>query len=154
VHLTLQRLAWARLGLDPSDLEWFLNLDATGRIIIRSSYQQDRMSHTRDMSTGAMLEPLRHAFHPDRGIGQGDTPSTLIFIAVFDIILTLLDSSCTGEAHANADDLVHIAPDLDQQQRQADLVCGFCAYTGLEISLAKVEAISINYNNILYETHT
>ncbi len=34
----LQRLAWARLGLDPSDREWFLNLDATGRIIIRSPY--------------------------------------------------------------------------------------------------------------------
>jgi hypothetical protein len=100
-----------------------------------------------------MLEPLRHAFHPDRGIGQGDTPSTLIFIAVFDILLTLVDSSRTGEAHAYADDLVHIAPSLDQQQRQVDLVCGFCAYTGLEISLVNVEAISINYgNNILYDT--
>jgi hypothetical protein len=36
------------------------------------------------------------SFHPDRGIGQGDTPSTLIFIAVFDILLTLLEDSGTG----------------------------------------------------------
>jgi hypothetical protein len=62
------------------------------------------MSRTADMSTAAMLEPLKHAFHPDRGIGQGDTPSTLIFIAVFDILLTLVNSSDTGEAHAYADD--------------------------------------------------
>lgn len=83
----LKRLAWAILGLDPTDdLEWFLNLDATGRIIIRSPYQQSHMTLTTDMSSDAMLEPLRHAFHPDRGIDQGDTPSTLIFIAVFDIL--------------------------------------------------------------------
>ena len=54
----LQRLAWARLGLEPSDLEWFLKLDDTGRIIIRTPYQQTRMKHTTDMSTGAMLGPL------------------------------------------------------------------------------------------------
>ena len=54
----LQRLAWARLGLDPADLEWFLNLDEVGRIIIRSPYQQSRMTLTKDMSTEAMLEPL------------------------------------------------------------------------------------------------
>ncbi len=58
----------------------------------------------------------------------------------------------TGQAHAYADGLVHLSPSLEHQQRQADLVCGFCAFTGLEISLAKVEAISINYGNILYDT--
>jgi hypothetical protein len=137
----LQRLAWARQGLDPEDLVWFLNLDATGKIIIRSPYQQSRMSRTTDMSSNAMFEPLRHTFHPDRGIGQGDTPSTLIFIAVFDILLTLVENSRTSRAHAYANNLVHLA----------DLVCGFCDYTGLEISLAKVEAISINYENILYD---
>lgn len=104
------------------------------------------------MSTKAMLEPLRHAFHPACGIGQGDTPSTLIFIAVFDILLTLMENSHTGQAHAYADDLVHISSSLLQQQRQADLVCGFCAFTGLEISLTKVEAISITYGNIMHDT--
>ncbi len=34
----LQRLAWARLGLSPDDLEWFLKLDSTGRIIIRTPH--------------------------------------------------------------------------------------------------------------------
>jgi hypothetical protein len=48
--------------------------------------------------------------------------------------------------HAYEDDLVHLAPILELQQQQADLVCGFCAFTGLEISLKKVEAISVNGN--------
>ena len=48
-------------------------------------------------------------FHPERGVGQSDTPSSLIFIAVFDILLTLLDNSKTGQPHAYADDLAHIA---------------------------------------------
>jgi hypothetical protein len=104
------------------------------------------------MATGTILSPLGHSFHPERGIRQGDTPSTLVFIAVFDILLTLLDSSHTGTSHAYADDLLHLAPSLDLQQQQADLVYEFCAFTGLEISLSKVEAISISYADILYNT--
>jgi hypothetical protein len=83
---------------------------------------------------------------------QGDTPSTLIFIAVFDILLTLLDSSGTGLAYAYADNLVHLAPSVEAQQRQVDLMCGFCAFTGLEIFLSKVEAISTNYDRMLHDT--
>ncbi len=81
---------WARLGLSVEDLEWFLKLDTSGNIIIRTPYQQAHMALTSDMATGTMLRPDGNRFHPDRGIGQGDTPSTLIFIAVFDILLTLL----------------------------------------------------------------
>jgi hypothetical protein len=148
----LQRLAWARLGLAVDDLEWFLNLDSSGNVIIRTPYQQDTMTRTNNMDKGTMLSPAGHSFHPERGIGQGDTPSTLLFIAVFDILITLLDNSNTGIAHAYADDLIHMAPTLDLQQRQADLVCGFCAFTGLEISLKKVEAISINHGGISRNT--
>lgn len=101
---------------------------------------------------GVSLFALSYLLHPDRGIDQGDTPSTLIFIAVFDILLTQVENSRTGQTHAYADDVVHLAPSLDHQHRQADLVCGFCAFTGLEIFLVKVEAISVNYGNILYET--
>ena len=96
----LQRLAWARLGLAIEDLEWFLRLDATGNIYIRTPHQQRTMSLTSSMDAGVMLAPPGNSFHPERGIGQGDTPSTLLFIAVFDILLTLLDASTTGKAHA------------------------------------------------------
>ncbi len=59
--------------------------------------------------------------------------------------MTLLEAIGTGESHEYADDLVHLAPSLAAKQAQADLVCGFCAYTGLEIAVSKVEAISINH---------
>jgi hypothetical protein len=107
---------------------------------------------TQLLAGSPMLTTSDSAFHPDRGIGQGDTPSTLIFIAAFDVLLTLLEESATGESQAYADDLAHMATKLPLQQQQADLVCGFCAYTGLEISIAKVEAISINYGKIQYDT--
>jgi hypothetical protein len=45
-----------------------------------------------------------------------------------------------------------MAPTLKDQQTQAELVCGFCAITGLEISLGQVEAISINHGQILHDT--
>jgi len=73
----LQRLAWARLGLSTTDLEWFLGLDAEGMIIIRTPYQQQSMhpSGGADIMDGKpMLQPRGNSFHPERGIGQGDTP--------------------------------------------------------------------------------
>jgi hypothetical protein len=92
-----------------------------------------------------MLLPRGSSFHPNRGIGQGDTPSTLIFIAAFDVLLTLLE----------ADDLVYLAPSLPAQQYQADLVCGFCAYTGLEISvLAKWKLFPSTTSMAVITPHT
>ena len=63
-----------------------------------------------------------------------------------------MEDSETGEAQAYADDLAHLAKTLEAQQRQADLVCGFAAYTGIEISVPKVEAISIYNSKIMYDT--
>ena len=112
-----------------------------------------KVSNGRQVLSGdKMLQTHATSFHPDRGIGQGDTPFTLIFIAVFDILLTLLEASGTGDAHAYADDLAHLAKTIEAQQRQADLVCGFAAFTGIEISVPKVEAISVFSSRIMYDT--
>ncbi len=73
-----------------------------------------------------------NCFHPERGVGQGDTSSSIIFIAVVDIPLTLLDESGTGQPHAYADDLAHIIVTQADQQRRADLVSAFCVIAGLE----------------------
>ena len=90
----LQRLAWATLGMATDDLEWFLQLDAVGQIYIRTPEFESNRKATKAIdhlqNQLPMLETSRgNQFHPERGIGQGDTPSTLIFIAVFDILLTL-----------------------------------------------------------------
>lgn len=44
-----------------------------------------------------------------RDIGQGHTSSTLMFVAVFDILLMFLDKAGVEESHAYADYLAHIA---------------------------------------------
>jgi hypothetical protein len=150
----LQRLSWARLGLDYEDLEWFLNLDSTGQAYIRTPAFEASVSYTDPethlkTSSPMLSSPHSTSFHPERGIGQGDTPSTLLFVAVFGILLTLLDSANTGTPHAYADDLAHIASTLPAQQLQADLVSAFCLLTGLEIASAKVEAITLNGQHLL-----
>lgn len=59
------------------------------------------MSLTTEMATDAMLGSVGDAFRSDRRSDQKDTPSTFIFvIAVFDLLLTLLDTSGTAKAHA------------------------------------------------------
>jgi hypothetical protein len=68
--------------------------------------QQKSMHGHQVLADDRMLLDHPTSFHQDRGIGQGDTPSTLIFIAVCDILLTLLEDSDAGEAHAYADDLL------------------------------------------------
>lgn len=90
---------------------------------------------------GPWYRSKRHSLH------------TYFYIAVFHILLTQLDTSSSGQAHAYVDDLVHLEPSLAQQQKQANLASsGFCAFTDLEISLRKVEAIFINHKGILYDT--
>jgi hypothetical protein len=115
---------WARLGISKTDVEWFLSLNAVGTITIGTSYQEKRMHPSNGhqiMAGDRMLRPHQSVIHPDRGIRQENTPSTLIFIAVFDILLTLLDTSNTGVPQAYADDLEHLSKTLTAQQRQADL---------------------------------
>lgn len=48
------------------------------------------------MASDAILGPPRNAFYPGREIGRGDTPFTLIFIAVFAVLLTLMENSITN----------------------------------------------------------
>jgi hypothetical protein len=130
----IHRLAWAILGIEEKDLEWFLGLDAMGQITIRTPHQLYATLKW-SPSPRRRQDATRPLYFVPSGSGyrRGDTPSTLIYIAVFDILLTLLEDSDKGKAHAYADDLAHLARTLRAQQRQADLVCGFAAYTGIEI---------------------
>jgi hypothetical protein len=74
----LQCLSWARLGLNTQDLEWFLKLDATGNVYIRTPEFEvnKKLNQPNDHLQGevAMIEDgNNNKFHPERGVGQGDT---------------------------------------------------------------------------------
>lgn len=127
----------AQAGLNrPRLYNWTQAFEASVRYIAPTTHLAS--------SSPMLHSPHSTSFHPERGIGRRDTPSTLLFVAVFDILLTLLDSANIGTPHAYADDLAHIAPTLSAQQLQADLVSAFCLLTGLQIASAKVEAITVN----------
>jgi hypothetical protein len=72
-----------------------------------------------------------------------------LFLHVLTEIVTL--RSFEHQAIMEGGDTVAPLPG-EHQQKHADLVCGFCAFTGLEISLKKVEAISINHGGISHNT--
>ncbi len=91
--LTPSQNGYNGLGLTEEDMEWFLGLDATGPITVRTPYYQQKQMKPSNghqvLSGEKMLQSHKNSFRPDRGIGQGYTPSTLIFIAVFNIFCSL-----------------------------------------------------------------
>ena len=91
----------------------------------------------------ALAEKL--GFRANRGIGQGDTMSTVAWIAVFDIVL----SHCSKfdpntNLLAYADDLLHMSKRLRTFQQTTNRISGLCAITGQQISIPKVRAMVIN----------
>ena len=99
-------------------------------------------------------------FQGERGIGQGDVISPLIWTALFDILLTALSKvrggiiTCTRHGYvaesqdvAFADDLVSVQGDLQSLQEKADLVSAFCVWSGLTLAVDKFRAFAINWGN-------
>ena len=89
-------------------------------------------------------------FQPQVGMGQGDVPSPLNWVAFFDILLSalrLIDSdfyirsgdvelSPIGEM-AYADDLMSGAASLQGLQAKADIVSAFSIFMGLDLAIQK-----------------
>ena len=162
----LQRLAWTRLGVPADVAEWFVALDDKGLSFIGSPYYhhnrqlktaeelyQNAAHHTKDPSLG---------FTADRGIGQGESASSLLWVAMYDILLEWIDPR-NVHLHADevsdrpfsaddirraiinayADDLATITGGpraADMQQQQAVWLSAFCALTGLVMHPAKIHA--------------
>ena len=66
----------------PLDIaEYFISLDVDGKVIVRSPWILDKLR-----SPDPSLEP-DFFFYTEKGVGQGDIPSPLLWIAAFDIPL-------------------------------------------------------------------
>jgi len=78
-------LCWQRKGLPVEIAQWLVDLDDSGYTIVRTPYALsqwdiDGLEGIRDLS-----------FNPERGTGQGDIHSPFTWLAVFDVLLTVLD---------------------------------------------------------------
>jgi len=185
---SLQRLAWIRLGVPLTTAEWFVALDEGGHAYVTTPFYQthsnlksSREAHSDDthfaqphVNPSNPHPPL--SFIPHRGIGQGESASSLMWVAVYDILLDWIDPAnttlhpasfqdlCTPtylsqplsqhELHttdpplsnAYADDLATISSGplaFQIQQKQAEWISAFCAFTGLQINMSKIMPVSI-----------
>jgi ribonuclease HI len=96
-----------------------------------------------------------------QGCGQGDVPSSCIWTAVADILLTALESvthgafyfqDATGRNHpasaiAYCDDTADVTGTHQALQDKADIYCAFAAILGFSVSIAKMRVFSPNSGN-------
>ena len=98
----LQRLAWTRLGVPTDVAEWFVSLDDGGLAYIDTPhFQMNKNLHSsQSILTGVQHfpnpssspeQPQHLGFNPQRGIGQGESASSLMWVAVYDILLDWID---------------------------------------------------------------
>jgi hypothetical protein len=146
------RLAWSRLGVQEEYVHWLTDLDEDGLTFFLSPFMANKLQTRSEdellssSEDGHLILEKLLGFHAERGVTQGDTMATICWVAIFDImILTLCDPDNTSSDAAYADDLVTITPDLSYQHTKADLISSFCAFSGIAISIPKIEAIYIQH---------
>ena len=153
IQFNFTKLALARLGVPLDIIEFLTNMMELNEMAVASPYHMAE----HNFNSGNECSGLK--FHQERGTGQGDPPSPIIWIAIFDILLDMLAEQGTNGAFyahgpatqvypamdvAYADDLVTISSSHEAQQKKVDAVCTFCACTGMQIAYAKVKAFAIN----------
>ena len=80
--------------------------------------------------------------------------STICWVAIFDMILSLIDPLGSGKDTAYADDLATLSPDPETQQDKADRISAFCLFSGMAIAFPKVEAVCIQHPHHINEPPT
>ena len=160
------RLALLRLGMDEDVTDWFLQLLSRNIVTVQSPHVQNGAMPAFPANPILFVDSPHSSstaasFHQERGIGQGDTPSAILWVVLYDILLSMLDTPTTGASGhflargpqntlyaagsiSYADDLCTPAGDLALCQLQADIVCTFCAATTLLIAVNKVLAFALN----------
>ena len=161
----VQKLAWLRLGVPLTIAEWFVDLDDGGLSFIDTPHYQQKKSlrPVDDLKArpGHFSGEPNLAFQAQRGIGQGESASSLMWTALYDILLEWIDPNNlhlhqdeqlpysskdiidnTGST-AYADDLATFAKGPNahvMHQLTTTWLSAFCAFAGLVIHPAKVKS--------------
>jgi hypothetical protein len=165
VHPDFVRIALQRMGLDDTSTDYYVRLNSAGRIIVRSPFAQHHLathgyrllSHIND-GNGAGLT----YFTAGRGIGQGDVTSAIIWLLVFDVLLTALDIGTADQSQPTkhrittcsssgilqmmnetcfSDDLTSVSPSFNIRQRKADIVSAFATIFKLTVAQDKLRSL-------------
>jgi len=159
----MQKLAWTRLGVPLDVAEWFVDLDDGGLSFISTPlYHRDKNLKTPEemgnSNTHFSAAP-ELSFQAERGIGQGESASSLMWTALYDILLEWIDPAnrhlhvaerdihytdediTQTKLNAYADDLATLTggPRAEyMQQLIATWLSAFCAFAGLVMHPAKI----------------
>jgi len=165
---TLQKLAWRRLGVPRDVTDWFVDLDDGGYTFIATPYldQAQNLHSAKDMLAldQHMSSKPELAFKAERGIGQGESASSLMWTAMYDMLLEWIDPR-NRHLHTAEGDLDYSDEDAEQaklnayaddlgtatagpraeymQQLQAKWVSAFCTFTGLVMNPSKIQPTTI-----------
>jgi hypothetical protein len=150
VNKDLLRAAWIRLGIPPDIADYLMQLDSTGSTTIKSPhatsvYHQLGVDHVVGETTDA---DFAASFFARDGIGQGDSTSGNAWIALYDILLCMLDENpelpyfsrrddqhtdpCSSYAYA--DDLNTVSPTLAHLQETLNIVSAYNSITGFSFN--------------------
>ena len=143
------RMALYRLGVPAKVCEWLVGLDIEGKTVVRTPKARKIWDTLMQQSTNTTYEEAAEKFADlyfiaIRGVGQGDTPSSFIWDAFFDILLVALklgsdtkfwvrakgDKLVSLKDLAYADDSLAPCSDLVLLQRKANIVSAFCMIFG------------------------
>ena len=153
----LQKLAWVRLGLSVSDAEWFVELDDNSHsFLITPLFEATAELHSSfslHRNATHFHKPSDLAFTAQRGIGQGESASSLVWVAIYDILLDWLTPllTRTSQLNAYADDLATITTGihaLADHQRLAGRISAFCAFTGMSLNYTKIVPVILGPTSI------
>lgn len=164
ISRNLQRLAWRRLGLTPDFTNWMVHLDEDGF----SSILTPHYARTKALRNSAQMLKSNQSFSPateslsfqaERGIGQGESASSLMWVAVYDILLDWLDlnnrtlhprlstTPIQLSLNAYADDIASATMGqsaLKDQQELGSCLSVFGCFSGLELKVEKTIPFWIN----------
>ena len=113
-------------------------------------------SVSEEINSRGRLKEEGIGFERGKGIGQGDVSSPLLWVAVFDMLLTALKGVNNGFKTqdingrtmevpdiAFADDLVSITATLEGLQAKADIISGWCMATGVKVAVSKLRTFGM-----------
>jgi hypothetical protein len=139
----VKNLAWQRMGVRGKSLELLMSLDEVGRAYPWTPHMMKKVYTFNSSPLKRTTHLIKHSsslgFRPQRGVGQGDTLSTLVWNAVFDILLYML----TDTDLAYADDLATLSADRATHLSKMDIVSAFCSFTGLMPAAQKIQSFLI-----------
>ena len=149
--LGMEFVLWAleRMHIPKELATYLVSIDKAGMTFVRTPLNEEINGRGRLKEEGL-------GFERGKRVGQGDVSSPLLWVAVFDMLLTALKEiknefktqdidGRTVEVPdiAFADDLISITATIEGLQRKADIISGWCMATGVKVAVSKLRTFGI-----------